>query len=196
MPGDYSSAIPLLAAVGSVGGRVELAGLRWPSDDADARALPALKTMGIRLRAASSGIVAEAAREDLRPIAVEATEFPDAVPALAALAALAPGESRFLGVAHLRLKESDRIAALAALVTAAGARAVAAGDSLTVIGPARREGSIVRLPTFADHRMAMAAALLALRLPGVLIENPACVSKSYPGFFRDLESIAVRRPPA
>jgi 3-phosphoshikimate 1-carboxyvinyltransferase len=196
MPGDYSSAIPLLAAAGSVGGRVELAGLRWPSDDADAGALPALRTMGIRVEAASSGLVAEAAREDLRPIEVEATDFPDAVPALAALAALAPGESRFLGVAHLRLKESDRIAALAALVTAAGARAVAAGDSLTVIGPARREGSITRLPTFADHRMAMAAALLALRLPGILIEDPACVSKSYPGFFRDLESIAVRRPPA
>jgi 3-phosphoshikimate 1-carboxyvinyltransferase len=193
-PGDYSSAIPLLAAAGSAGGRVALTGLRWPSADADALALPALRQMGVRIAAGPAGLVAEAGPDDLAPIAVRATDFPDAVPALAALAALAPGESRFLGIAHLRLKESDRITALAALVTAAGARAVADGDALTVIGPARSGGFPARIPTSGDHRMAMAAALLALRLPGLLIEDPACVAKSYPGFFRDLESLVRRRP--
>jgi 3-phosphoshikimate 1-carboxyvinyltransferase len=193
IPGDYSSAIPMLAAAGSAGGRVALTGLRWPSADADARALPALQQMGVRITGSASGVLAECTRGMLIPISVRATDFPDAVPALASLAALAPGESRFFGIAHLRLKESDRIAALAALIEASGARASAGADSLTVFGPARGDAHIARLPTFADHRMAMAAALLALRLPGILIENPACVAKSYPEFFRDLESISVRR---
>lgn len=193
-PGDYSSAIPLLAAAGSAGGRVTLTGLRWPSVDADALALPSLRQMGVRVAAGPSSIAAEAGPGGLAPITVRATDFPDAVPALAALAALAPGESRFLGIAHLRLKESDRIAALATLVTAAGAKAVAGEDALTVIGPARSGGFPTRIPTSGDHRMVMAAALLALRLPGLLIQDPACVAKSYPGFFRDLESLVVRRP--
>jgi len=60
-----------------------------------------------------------------------------------------------------------------------------------VAGPVRPV-SAARLPTANDHRMAMAAAVLAIARPGILIENPGCVSKSYPGFFRDLESLAVR----
>ncbi|MEP6993155.1 MAG: 3-phosphoshikimate 1-carboxyvinyltransferase [Acidobacteriota bacterium] len=191
--GDYSSAIPFLAAVGAAGGRVVLTGLRWPSVDADAGVLPVLQEMGVGIAASAAGIVAEAERHALRPILVRATDFPDAVPALAGLAALADGGSRFTGIAHLRLKESDRIAALAALLTAAGASAAAEADALTVTGPARRGGAFARLPTFQDHRIAMAAAILALRMPGMLIENPECVSKSYPRFFRDLQSLA-RRP--
>ncbi len=198
VPGDYSSAIPLLAAAGAAGtagtagSRVVLTGLRWPSGDADALALPALERMGLRLESASGSVAAAADPGSLRPVKVAAADFPDAVPALAALAALAPGESRFSGIAHLRLKESDRIAALAALLEAAGARAVAEPDALTVVGPVRPVAA-ARLPTAGDHRMAMAAAILAIARPGILIENPGCVSKSYPNFFRDLESLAVRR---
>jgi 3-phosphoshikimate 1-carboxyvinyltransferase len=198
VPGDYSSAIPLLAAAGAVGAasnaghRVVLRGLRWPSGDADAGALPVLERMGLRLEPTPGSIAAAADPGGPRPVSVVATNFPDAVPALAALAALAPGESRFSGIAHLRLKESDRIGALAALLEAAGARAVAEEDALTVVGPARPVAA-ARLPTAGDHRMAMAAAILAIARPGILIENPGCVSKSYPNFFRDLESLAVRR---
>jgi len=192
IPGDFSSAIPLLAAAGAAGGSVALTGLRWPSGDADAAAVAVLGQMGLEIAAETSRIEARASRGALRPVTVRATDFPDAVPALAALAALATGESRFVGVGHLRLKESDRIAALAALVSASGASAVAEADALTVIGPARpRFGA--RLPTANDHRIAMAAGLLALSLPGLLIENPGCVSKSYPRFFADLDSLAVRR---
>ena len=193
VPGDYSSAVPLLAAVGAAGGRIVLKGLRWPSADADAGALPVLERMGIRLSATPIFVSTQGDPRNLRPVSVAATDFPDAVPALAALAALAAGESRFSGIAHLRLKESDRIAALAALLEAAGARAVAEEDALTVVGPVRTPRSgVARLPTANDHRMAMAAAILAIARPGILIENPGCVSKSYPAFFRDLESLAVR----
>ncbi|HEY4231555.1 MAG TPA: 3-phosphoshikimate 1-carboxyvinyltransferase [Thermoanaerobaculia bacterium] len=195
VPGDYSSAIPLLAAAGATGtagGRLSLEGLRWPSGDADAGALPVLERMGLRLATSPGSVAVSADPRSLRPVSVAATDFPDAVPALAALSALAAGESRFSGIAHLRLKESDRIAALAALLEAAGARAVAEEDALTVVGPVRTMRRFAVLPTANDHRMAMAAAILALARPGILIENPGCVSKSYPGFFRDLESVAVR----
>jgi 3-phosphoshikimate 1-carboxyvinyltransferase len=190
VPGDYSSALPMLAAAGAAGGEVRVTSLVTPSADADALALPVLALMGLELARGEGSVTARARRAALRPVTVVATDFPDAVPVLAALAALTPGESRFEGIAHLRLKESDRIAALAALLTAAGARASAMEDSLVVEGPAGpRAGSVVRLPTFGDHRIAMAGGLLALALPGLLIESPDCVSKSYPSFFKDLATI-------
>ncbi len=143
VPGDYSSAVPLLAAVTAVGGRIRLTGLRWPSADADARALPVLESMGLALAGSKDGIEASAPGRAPRPVSVRASEFPDAVPALAAVAALAEGRSRFDGVGHLRLKESDRLGALAEILTSAGADTVAEGDALVVAGPAAPEARIV-----------------------------------------------------
>jgi 3-phosphoshikimate 1-carboxyvinyltransferase len=192
-PGDYSSAVPLLAAAGAAGGTVALEGLRWPSADADAAALPVLEKMGIAVVGGRDSVTASAAAGALGAASAVATDFPDAVPALAALAMLAPGESVFSGVGHLRLKESDRMASLAALASAVGARALASEDALAITGPARpRADGVTRLSTFRDHRIAMAAGLLALRLPGLLIEDPDCVAKSYPDFFRDLDALAGR----
>ena len=192
-PGDWSSAVPLAAAVGAAGGEVTLSGLRWPSADADAGALPALESLGLRIAAGPDTVSVRAERSDLRAASAVATDFPDAVPALAALAILAPGLSVFSGVGHLRLKESDRLSSLETLAAAVGARAEASEDALAIEGPAAvpRDG-LRRLRTFRDHRIAMAAGILALRLPGTLIEDPDCVAKSYPGFFRDLETL-VRR---
>jgi 3-phosphoshikimate 1-carboxyvinyltransferase len=190
-PGDYSSAVPLAAAVGAAGGEVELAGLRWPSRDADARAIPVLEAMGISIERAGAAIRVRADRDALRPASAAATGFPDAVPALAALAMLVPGRSEFSGVGHLRLKESDRLASLGALAATVGARADASEDALAIEGGVSRP-ALVRVATFRDHRIAMAAGILALRFPGILIEDPDCVAKSYPGFFRDVERLARR----
>lgn len=190
--GDYSSTIALLAAAGAAGGEIEVRRLRWPAADADARALPVLERMGLKI-VAKEGSVSAAREGKLSPVTVRATDFPDAVPALAALAALAQGESRFEGIGHLRLKESDRISALESLITAAGGKARGERDALVVGGPLPAGSpGLLRLPTSNDHRIAMAAGLLSLARPGFLIENPGCVDKSYPGFFRDLESVTVR----
>jgi 3-phosphoshikimate 1-carboxyvinyltransferase len=197
-PGDYSSAVPLLAAAGIAGGEVVVRGLVWPSGEADARALSVLERMGVAIEASAAGIVARARRGGLSPASVVATEFPDSVPALAALAAFAPGETRFEGIAHLRVKESDRLAALSDLVRRAGGPDRGARDDatgLTVRGAPPRAGERAgesRLATFDDHRIAMAAALLSLALSGALVENPDCAGKSYPAFFRDLDSLAIR----
>jgi 3-phosphoshikimate 1-carboxyvinyltransferase len=190
--GDYSSAVALLAAAGAVGGEVVVRGLPWPAADADARALPVFERMGLKI-ATANGSVSAAREGELRPVRAHATDFPDAVPALAALAALAEGESRFEGIGHLRLKESDRIASLAGLVASAGGQARGEPDALVIRGPLPAHSlGPRRLLTSNDHRIAMAAAILSLARRGFLIENPGCVAKSYPGFFRDLETI-IRR---
>jgi 3-phosphoshikimate 1-carboxyvinyltransferase len=190
--GDYSSAMPLFAAAGAAGGSVTVLGLSWPAADADARALPVLESMGLSV-AVSAGRISAGGSGPLRAVRVQASDFPDAVPALAALAGLAEGESRFEGIAHLRWKESDRVDALARLLTEAGGIARAEENALIISGPiAPSNGRARRLPTFNDHRIAMAGALLSLAVPDLLIENPGCVAKSYPAFFQDLERI-VRR---
>ena len=188
VPGDESSALPILAAVGASGGEVTALGVSTASRGADARALPVLARVGIGLEDVSGGLRASFAGAAPAPVSVEASEFPDAVPALAALAALAPGESRFDGVAHLRGKESDRLAALETLIAAAGGAARAEEGALVVSGGLRGSG-LARLPTASDHRIAMAAAVLAIARGGCLVENPDCVAKSYPNFFRDLASL-------
>lgn len=192
VPGDWSSALPFLAAPGIAGGDVTVTGLGWPSPDADARALGAIEATGVAVDRSALGIRARADRGPRRAIDVRAGDHPDAVPVLAALAAFAEGESRFREIAHLKWKESDRLAALGDLLRAAGASAAPGEAQIAVAGPPRPRGGLFRLPTFRDHRIAMAAALLALRLPGALIEDPRCVAKSYPGFFRDLETILLR----
>lgn len=192
VPGDYSSAVPVLAAVAAAGGSVRLEGLRRPSVDADAGAIAVLEAMGLLVTGAPDVLTATADAGARRPVEVRAADFPDAVPSLAAVAALADGTSRFSGIGHLRLKESDRLAALEELIGSAGGRARAAGDTLEVFGPAVPGETVARLRTRRDHRMAMAGAVLALRLPGLLIEDPGCVAKSYPGFFKDLEALTVR----
>ena len=191
-PGDFSSAVPLAAAVGAAGGEVVLRGLRWPSGDADAGALPVLRAMGIRAEASPDRLFVSSPGAPPRAVAVDASGFPDAVPCLAALAMLSPEESRFSRIGHLRLKESDRIGALEAVASAVGAAARGEEDALAVSSQPGAPPGVARVPTFRDHRIAMAAAILALRRPGVLIENPGCVAKSYPGFFRDLESLSMR----
>jgi 3-phosphoshikimate 1-carboxyvinyltransferase len=105
---------------------------------------------------------------------------------------LGSGQSVFSGIGHLRWKESDRLASLEALAAAVGAQARSTDDALTVSGPARSPAGVARIETFRDHRIAMAAGILSMRLPGLLVEDAACVAKSYPAFFRDLERLAVR----
>lgn len=117
---------------------------------------------------------------------------PDSVPALAVAAAVRAGTLRIAGVPSLRHKESDRLAALAAGITAAGAAAWTEGDDLLVQGPLRPSPSPRRLPAPADHRIVMALALLGTVLPkGVLVPHADAVGKSWPGFFAWLSRCAA-----
>ena len=126
---------------------------------------------------------------DLRAISVDAADVPamiDEIPLLACLAARARGETVIRGAGELRVKESDRIAAVAANLTALGVRVEESGDGIRVTGTdAPLRG---RIHAFADHRIAMAFGVLGA-LPGnrIQIDDPSCVDISYPGFWTDLQ---------
>lgn len=130
---------------------------------------------------------------------VDATNFPDAVPTLAVVAAFADGYTRFTGIRNLRVKECDRIAALATeLNKLADGLAHEDGDELVIHGrrdlaETARRG--VLIATYHDHRIALAFSLAALRISGLAIQNPACVSKSFPEFWEVLQNLGVKIAP-
>ena len=128
----------------------------------------------------------------LRGIDTDMSDMPDAVPTLAVVALFAASPTRIRGAAHLRVKESDRLAALAREITRLGGACRETRDGL-IIRPGPLRPATVR--TYDDHRMAMAFALVGLRIAGVRIQNPSCVRKSFPGYFTRLRSI-LRPSPA
>ena len=128
------------------------------------------------------------------PPMIEGSQIQDAVPTLATLAVFNAGPVRFTGIANLRVKECDRLHALAVeLNRLRPGLAQEEGDALVVLGdPALPSPPApVRLATYADHRMAMSLALLGLRLEGVMIEDPACVAKTFPGYWNMLRGLGV-----
>lgn len=127
------------------------------------------------------------------PARLDGSQMQDAVPTLAVLAAFNAGTVRFTGIANLRVKECDRIAALSqGLNRLRPGLAAEDGDDLIVHGDPDLSGGPARIDTFADHRIAMAFALAGLRLEGVVIEDPACVAKTWPGYWDALQSLGVR----
>ena len=126
------------------------------------------------------------ARGELHGITAALDDCPDLLPPLAAVAAAAAGTTRFTGVGRLRWKESDRPAVLAALLNRLGGYASVEGDSLVIQGGKPLCGGTA--DACGDHRIAMAAALLACRCTAPLaLSGAACVEKSYPGFWTQLE---------
>lgn len=122
---------------------------------------------------------------------------PDCVPILAALAATRPATTRITGVPNLRVKESDRLAAMAAGLTAAGVSVEEQPDGITIRGPLPEVSATadpIHLPAAPDHRIVMSLALLGTLLPcGVAVDHSQAVRKSWPGFFEWLEGIAEVR---
>jgi 3-phosphoshikimate 1-carboxyvinyltransferase len=122
----------------------------------------------------------------LRGVDVDMNAISDCVMTLAAVACFAEGPTTIRNVAHVRHKETDRLAALTAELRRLGAGVEEFADGLT-ISPAPLRGAAV--DTYDDHRMAMSLALVGLRVPGVRIRHPGCVAKTYPHFFADLEKL-------
>ncbi len=191
--GDYSAAAYPAAAAALTGGRVRLHGLRRDSRQGDRELLDLLARMGAGVRWGEGWV--EVSGGELRGLAADAGQIPDQVPTLAALAPFCSGESRFTGAAHLRLKESDRIAAMASELRRAGAEATELPDGIAVTGRWAESAppeTPVEIATWGDHRIAMAMALVGLRRPGLRIANPGVVAKSYPGFWDDLGRLIGR----
>ncbi|PZR86381.1 MAG: 3-phosphoshikimate 1-carboxyvinyltransferase [Stutzerimonas stutzeri] len=129
------------------------------------------------------------------PAEIEGSQMQDAVPTLAVLAAFNRTPVRFTGIANLRVKECDRVAALAqGLSRIRPGLGVEDGDDLLVASDPALAGQMLpaEIDTFADHRIAMSFALAGLKIGGVTILDPACVAKTYPDYWRALGSLGVR----
>ena len=187
---DASAAAHLFALAAATGGQVTVTNATAGTLQPDA-ALPALlETMGATLTRDGDRLTVRGPGT-LDPVDADLAAMPDQVTTVAALAALATGPSRIRGVAVTRGHETDRLAALAAELGKLGVAVAELPDGLVVTGPGPERLRPARLATWGDHRMAMALAAVAARVPGVVIEDPGCVAKTYPGFWRDLAAAGL-----
>ncbi|HSJ27929.1 MAG TPA: 3-phosphoshikimate 1-carboxyvinyltransferase [Acidimicrobiia bacterium] len=183
---DASAAVYPAVAVAIAGGRVVLPGFPADSTQPDLAVLDVLARMGCRITRHSGEIVVEHDGSDLAPVSVDMSGAPDGALAVAVACLFADGVSRLDGLATLRVKETDRLEALRTELSRLGGDVTIEGDSLVISpGPARP----ATIETYDDHRMAMSFALAGLRIDGVRIADPGCVSKTWPGFFEVLESM-------
>ena len=181
---DASAASYFWAAAAIAGGRVTVSGLNRQSIQGDVRFVDVLQQMGCRVEECDAGITVHG--KPLRGLDVDMNAISDTVMTLAAVACFAEGPTTIRNVGHIRHKETDRIAALATELRKLGAAVEERPDGLT-IAPRPLKGCAV--DTYNDHRMAMSLALVGLKVPGVVIRNPGCVAKTYPGFWQDLDRL-------
>ena len=190
---DFSAvAYPAAAAMLS-GGKVVLDGPRSDSRQGDRGFVDLLERMGARIRWRADGL--EVSAGHLRAVAADLSQTPDQVPTLAALAPFAEGTTRITGVPHLRIKESDRLNAMANELTRVGAEVEELDDGLIIPGcwaASEPTSEPVEVRTYGDHRIAMSMALVGLRRPGVSIRNPEVVVKSYPDFWQHLDLLTAK----
>lgn len=178
---DWSQAGFYLAA-GALGSRLALHGLRRDSIQGDRTAEAVFSAFGAQLEWQGKALIVSPGV--LRGIAVDASQIPDLVPPIAAAAALAEGESKITGAGRLRLKESDRLAAMASAINALGGSVQEGEDGLVIQGVSSLKGG--RVSGCNDHRVVMAMAVAALRAGGpVVITDPHSIRKSYPSFFKE-----------
>ena len=176
---DWSSASYFLAAAAVPGGEVPLTDINPHSVQGDAQFTSVLEKMGCRVEKKANALHIKG--NPLRGITINMNNMPDAVQTLAVIALFAEGETVIEGIGNLRIKETDRISALANELTRLGA-GVEAGEDFLIIRPGDYKGAEVE--TYDDHRMAMSFAVAGLKIPGVRIKDPKCVEKSFPDFFQ------------
>ncbi len=188
IPPDWSAAAYLAVWAWRCGGSVEVGD---PAGHPDGIVLDILSAAGLQVEICSGSLLSVGGVLE-RSLRASGRDCPDLIPTLGALALVAPGESRFERVGVLRDKESDRLDFLIDLASAAGGEAVLSGDRL-IVRPAEERGGRIAIETEGDHRRAMAGSLLlALGWPEVVVDDPDCVSKSFPGYWRELERCGVR----
>lgn len=186
--GDYSSASYFLVAA-ALGAQIETMGLKKDSCQADRAILDILEGFGCGIKWGKG--VSISSPEGLNAQQIDASQCPDLVPALAALACGAKGETRFFNASRLRAKESDRLESVKQMVLALGGEANVIDDELIIHGTGRLTGGFVR--SFDDHRIAMAAAAASVICEGeVTIDNRECVKKSFIGFWDSFEALGGR----
>jgi 3-phosphoshikimate 1-carboxyvinyltransferase len=190
--GDASSASYFLAAGAIGGGPVRVEGVGRGSIQGDVRFTEVLAKMGAKISWGEDWIEVSAGRGKLKPIDADLNHIPDAAMTAAVAALFADGSSTIRNIASWRVKETDRLRAVATELRKLGAVVDEGADTLRVAPPkALRTATI---DTYDDHRMAMSFSLAALGGIRVRINDPDCVGKTFPEYFRVLSSISRRVP--
>jgi 3-phosphoshikimate 1-carboxyvinyltransferase len=188
--GDASSASYFLAAGAIGGGPVRVEGVGAASMQGDVAFAEVLEAMGATIRRGDDWL--EASRDDgvrLQAVDVDLNHIPDAAMTLATAALFAAGTTHIRNVANWRVKETDRLAAMATELRKVGAVVVEHEDALSITPP---EGlTAATIETYDDHRMAMCFALAAFGDVAITILDPGCTAKTYPAFFEDFTRLAA-----
>jgi len=185
---DASAATYLWGAAAVTGGAVRVDGLSRASLQGDMHFVDLLEEMGCNVSAGPDFLeVSGPAAGRLRGIDVDLNPMPDTAQTLAVISLFADGPTTIRNVPNLRLKETDRLAALATELARLGARVEQRDDGLTIFPPPRVQPATIE--TYNDHRMAMSFALAGLAAEGITIRNARCVSKSFPQFFEVLQDL-------
>ncbi len=182
---DYSQAAFFFTAA-AIGAPIACTGLKLNSLQGDRQILDILAQVGADVTATDNLVAVFPGK--LLPFQVDGKNIPDIVPILSVLAAYCDGESQITNIKRLKYKESDRIQTTAAMLTSLGATVSAYDDRLVIRGQKQLHGGVT--DSFGDHRIAMSAAVAALRADSeVTIQNAEAVNKSYPTFFEDYNQL-------
>lgn len=178
--GDVSAASYFWGAAAVTGGTLTTENIHpHTTRQGDVVLLDILEEMGCRIERETERVVVQGG--ELSGIEVDMGAMPDMVPTLAAIALFAKGKTAIRNVSHLRLKESDRLGAVALEWGRLGGRVEELEDGIIIHGGERLSGKV--MDPHNDHRLAMSLAMVGLRVPGVIIEEEACVEKSFPRFW-------------
>lgn len=183
---DASAASYFFAAPAICGGSVTVENISRKSQQGDIAFLDVLSQMGCVVTESDNSITVQRPSSILG-IDVDMRDIPDTAQTLAAIAPFASSPTRIRGIASARLKETDRVHAACVELTRLGVRVEEHEDGMTIYPAETMRPAFVH--TYNDHRMAMAFSLVGLHCDGVTIENPACVSKTFPNFFAVLDSL-------
>ncbi len=183
---DASAASYFFAAPAICGGAVRVENISRKSIQGDIAFLDVLQKMGCQITETANYIEVKGATS-IQGVDVDMRDTPDTAQTLAAIAPFASSPTRIRGIASARVKETDRVHATCTELARLNVRVEEHEDGMTIY-PCEKFSS-ANIETYNDHRMAMAFSLIGLRVDGITIENPGCVSKTFPNFFEVLESL-------
>lgn len=186
---DASNASYFFAAAAVTGGRVRVDGLGASSTQGDLQFVRVLEAMGAKVTIAQDHTeVIGPPHGQLRGVDLDLNAISDTAQTLAAIAPFASGPTTIRGVGHARLKETDRVAAMATELRKLGQQVEEHPDGLTIVPQPVTPAAI---DTYDDHRMAMSFGVATLRAPGIRILDPGCTAKTFPDFFQRLTALAT-----
>jgi 3-phosphoshikimate 1-carboxyvinyltransferase len=183
---DASAASYFFAAPAICGGTIRVENISRKSKQGDIAFLDLLQRMGCMVNEGDH-FIEVTATTTLMGVDADMQDIPDTAQTLATIAPFASSPTRIRGIASARLKETDRVHATCAELSRLGVRVEEHEDGLTIHPVEKMRPATIQ--TYNDHRMAMAFSLVGLRVPGIEIENPSCVSKTFPHYFEVLDML-------